>query len=56
MMLVGVFGGLLNPNGLENEVFAIFPKSESGAFASALKTLEIPLIEYHSLLPSLAIP
>ena len=56
MMLVGVFGGLLNPNGLENDVFPIFPKFESGVFASACKTLEIPLIEYHSLLPSLAIP
>ena len=55
MMLVGVFGGLLNPNGLENDVFPIFPKFESGVFA-CVKTLEIPLIEHHSLLPSLAIP
>ena len=56
MILVGIFGGLLNPNGLENDVFPNLPNLESGVFASAWKTLEIPLIEYHSLLPSRAIP
>lgn len=56
MMLVGILGGLLNPNGLENDVFPILPNFESGVLAWAWKTLEIPLIEYHSLLPSRAIP
>lgn len=56
MILLGVFGGLLNPNGLERDVFAIFPKSKPRELASAWDTLEIPLIEYHSLLPSRAKP